>query len=75
MGKPGGEVHSGLAFLLGRCHGKTEEQGSLGYLQKGAQNDEPQNHRGVRRQEKIGGAPGEEVKVRLKTGRISWLEG
>ena len=24
---------------------------------------------------KIGGAPGEEVKVRLKTGRISWLEG
>ena len=49
MGKPGGEVHSGLAFLLGRCHGKTEEQGSLGYLQKGAQNDEPHNQRGIQR--------------------------
>ena len=37
VGKPGGEVHSGLAFLLGRCHGRTKQQGRLGYLQKGAQ--------------------------------------
>lgn len=74
MGKPGSEVHSGSAFLLGRCH-RTKEQGSLGYLQKGAPNDEPQNQKGIWRQEKIGGAPGEEVRVILKTGKTSWLEG
>lgn len=44
-------------------------------MQKGAQIGEPWDQRGIRREEMIGGAPGEEVPVRLKIDEISWLEG
>ena len=54
---------------------KDKTAGPLRLFAKGCPNDEPHDQRGTRRQEKIGGAPGEEVKVRLQTGRISWLEG
>lgn len=79
MADPCDEDHSGLGFLPRRCHRGTKEQGSLGHLEKGTQNDEPWNQRGIRREEIMVGGSGlgsrEEVLVRSKIDGKIWLEG